>query len=138
MYIFRAYKIQSLVLIISIILFYVYLYIIDSQKPLSVYKSFGTPSFFAVAYFIVFEIIILPISTLYLKLLKEIKCNQVKICSNKSIVIFALCFELVFLFNGFFSNYIKSICAIILLDYLIVSLGIIVLNLIYRLNRKER
>ncbi len=44
MYIFRAYKIQSLVLIILITFFYVYLYIIDSQKPLSVYKSFATPA----------------------------------------------------------------------------------------------
>ena len=40
MYIFRTYKIQSLVLVISITFFYVYLYI----KPLSVYKSFGTPA----------------------------------------------------------------------------------------------
>ena len=78
MYIFRAYKIQSLVLIISITFFYVYLYIIDSQKPLSVYKSFGTPSFFAVAYFIVFEIIILPISTLYCLTLNQVDTKSTK------------------------------------------------------------
>jgi hypothetical protein len=137
MYIFRAYKIQSFVLIVSIAIFYVYLLIIDRQNTLAGHRSFGSPAFFAVAYFVLFELIILPISTLYLMLLKKIKCNQIKICSNKSIAVFALCFELVFLLNGYISNYIKSVCTMFLLDYLIVSIGIIVLNIIFRLNKKD-
>ena len=138
MYIFRAYKIQSFVLIISIIFFYIYLYIIDSQKTLSVYKSFGTPAFFAIAYFIVFEIIILPISTLYLELLRRIRCNRIKICSNRSIAVFALCFELVFLLNVYISAYIKSFSVLIFIDYIIISIGIILLNILLVFLNKEK
>jgi hypothetical protein len=138
MYIFRAYKIQSFVLIISIIIFYFYLSIIEGPEEFG-YKRFGDPLFVSIVCFLWYEFILIPVNTLYLCIIKKIKCNHIKIYSNKSIAVFALCFELVFLFNGYISNYINNNFGILFVDYLIISLGIILLNiLLVFLNKEER
>ena len=152
MYKFRAYIIQSLVLLITVIINYIYLSILDRQIPPG-YKNFGDPFSFSCVYFFLFELIVIPINTIYLLILEKIKCNQIKIYSNKSIAVFALCFEFVFFLNKFIVDYIDKILYVIstdyliisigitvlsfiLIDHLIISIGIIAFNLIYRLNKK--
>ena len=152
MYKYRAYIIQSLVLLITVVINYIYLSILEGQIPFG-YKNFGDPFSFSCVYFFLFELIVIPINTIYLLILEKIRCNQVKIYSNKSIAIFALCFEFVFFLNKFIVDYIDKILYVIstdyliisigitvlsfiLIDHLIISIGIIALNLIYRLNKK--
>lgn len=136
MYKFRAYIIQSLVLLITVIINYIYLSILDRQIPPG-YKNFGDPFSFSCVFFFLFELIIIPINTIYLLILEKIKCNQIKIYSNKSIAVFALCFEFIFFLNIYIVDYMDNILCVILIDYLIISIGIIVLNFIHRLNKKD-
>lgn len=136
MYKFRAYIIQSLVLLITVIINYIYLSILDRQIPPG-YKNFGDPFSFSCVFFFLFELIIIPINTIYLLILEKIKCNQIKIYSNKSIAAFALCFEFIFFLNIYIVDYMDNILCVILIDYLIISIGIIVLNFIHRLNKKD-
>lgn len=136
MYKFRAYIIQSLVLLITVIINYIYLSILDRQIPPG-YKNFGDPFSFSCVFFFLFELIIIPINTIYLLILEKIKCNQIKIYSNKSIAVFALCFEFIFFLNKYIVDYMDNILCFILIDYLIISIGIIVLNFIHRLNKKD-
>ncbi len=136
MYKFRAYIIQSLVLLITVIINYIYLSILDRQIPPG-YKNFGDPFSFSCVFFFLFELIVIPINTIYLLILEKIKCNQIKIYSNKSIAVFALCFEFIFFLNIYIVDYMDNILCVILIDYLIISIGIIVLNFIHRLNKKD-
>ena len=78
MYKYRAYIIQSLVLLITVIINYIYLSILDRQIPPR-YKRFGTPFSDSCILFFLFELIIIPINTIYLFILEKIKCNQIKI-----------------------------------------------------------
>lgn len=136
MYKYRAYIIQSFVLLITVIINYIYLSILDRQIPPG-YKNFGDPFSFSCVFFFLFELIIIPINTIYLLILEKIKCNQIKIYSNKSIAVFALCFEFIFFLNKYIVDYMDNILCFILIDYLIISIGIIVLNFIHRLNKKD-
>ena len=115
-------------------------------------KNFLSPFSESCLFFFLFELIVIPINTIYLLILEKIKCNQIKIYSNKSIAVFALCFEFVFFLNKFIVDYIDKILYVIstdyliisigitvlsfiLIDHLIISIGIIAFNLIYRLNK---
>jgi hypothetical protein len=136
MYKYRAYIIQSLVLLITVIINYIYLSILDRQIPPG-YKNFGDPFSLSCVFFFLFELIVIPINTIYLLILEKIKCNQIKIYSNKSIAVFALCFEFIFFLNKYIVDYMDNILCFILIDYLIICIGIIVLNFIHRLNKKD-
>ena len=87
--------------------------------------------------FLIFEIIVFPINTICLTILKYIRCNRVKIETNKSIVIFAILYELLCFANLYVSAiYFESFfwwgCLIV---YLVIIFGIIALN--YLRNSSE-
>ena len=135
LYMLRAYKIQSIVLFITVLLFYVYLCLHERQNQTLGDKAFGGPMFYSVVIFLYFELIIIPINTILLIILKHIKNNNIKICTNKSIAVFAILYELLYCFV-FLHNRILSAWVEILMIYFFVCIGIIVMNVIFIILKK--
>lgn len=131
----RAYKIQSIVLFITVLLFYVYLCLHERQNQTLGDKAFGGPMFGSIIIFLYFELIIIPINTILLIILKHIKNNNIKICTNKSIAVFAILYELLYCFV-FLHNRILSAWVEILMIYFFVCIGIIVMNVIFIILKK--
>lgn len=131
LYMLRAYKVQSLVLLITALLFYIYLCLQERQNQTLGDKAFGGPMFGTIIIFLFFEFLIIPINTLFLKILKHIKFNRIKIYTNKSIAIFAILYELIWGINiAYLPDFMKSIWMMLLIDCLFICIGIIILNVI--------
>lgn len=96
-YIIRVYKIQTIVVLFSILVFYIFS-CIESQLTPKV-RVWGSPAFFSICWLLYFEIIILPMNTLYLFCLKFIKANHVNIYSSRNIAIFTILYELIWCMN---------------------------------------
>ena len=129
-YIFRAYMIQSAVMAILSFLLFEYLCINEKLHP-SPHIAFDGP--IPILLCLYFEIILVPINTLCLTLLKNIQCNIIKIETNKSIIVFTILCLLVWLVNvGIFAVYYSTISLWIfhLIVYLLIIIGIVALNYI--------
>ena len=135
-YILRAYMVQSAVMAITSLLLFIYFCIKEMhQTPLEVGPLGG--SGMTIILFLIFEIIVFPVNTICLTILKYIRCNRVKIETNKSIVIFAILYELLCFANLYVSAiYFESFfwwgCLIV---YLVIIFGIIASN--YLRNSSE-
>lgn len=129
-YIFRTYMIQSAVMAILSFLLLEYLFIDEKLHPSSQITLDGQVP---ILLFLYFEVIVFPINTLCLTCLKYIRCNRIKIETNKSIVIFTILYGLVWLTNvGIFAVYYSTISWWIfhLIVYFVVIIGIVALNFI--------
>lgn len=125
-FLIRVFNVQTIVLIISLVLIYAFLYTIRSRGNLSI------PEIYTVLLYFVFEFVFIPINTLLLAVLKFTKIKKVKIETNKSIAIFSFLFELIAICDVFiFGYHIESIWVMIIIDYLIICVGLVVLNLMF-------
>lgn len=125
-FLIRVFNVQTIVLIISLVLIYAFLYTIRSRGNLSI------PEIYTVLLYFIFEFVFIPINTLLLAVLKFTKIKKVKIETNKSIAIFSFLFELIAICDVFiFGYHIESIWVMIIIDYLIICVGLVVLNLMF-------
>ena len=85
---FISYKVQSIVVCVSILLLWIWICLNKYFNPQPEVKAFGGDGFVCVVWGLYFEIIIIPINSLYIELINRIKYNRVKICTNKSIALF--------------------------------------------------
>ena len=121
--------VQSAVMAISLLLLSYIFCIYEMLHPSSEVIPLGGQAI-AIVVFLYFEIIIIPIYTACLIILKHIRRNRIKIETNKSIVIFTILYELVWFANFFIpaSCLNSSFWLIPIIDCLIVVFGIIALN----------
>ena len=137
LYMLKAYKIQSIVLFITVLLFYVYLCLHERQNQTLGDKAFGGPMFGSIIIFLYFEFILIPINTLFLEILKRIKHNRIIIYTNKSIAVFAVLYELIWGINiVYLPVFSKSIWIMLLIDCLFICIIIIILNVIAIILKK--
>ncbi len=87
-----------------------------------------------VAWGLYFEIIIIPINSLYIELINRIKYNRVKICTNKSIALFMVMYEFLYVVLIFIDE-IRVFCFFTYL-YSILSMIIFFLNCFIYLRGK--
>lgn len=96
-------------------------------------KAFGGDGFVCVAWGLYFEIIIIPINSLYIELINRIKYNRVKICTNKSIALFMVMYEFLYVVLIFIDE-IREFVLFML--YSILSMIIFFLNCCIYLREK--
>ena len=135
LYILWAYKMQSLVLLCIALILYIYFRIDEWKNPTSM-KVFGGTPFYAVAFFLYFEIIFVPANTLFLVILRNIECNRIKINTKRSIVIFTVSYLLMWGINDYLTDFVKYTWIMLLLNYLGLCIGIIILNVIAIILKK--
>lgn len=128
----KAYKIQSIVLLFFIFLFYIDLCIDEWKDKTLRVQTFGGSMFIAIACFVYFETIIIPLCTLFLETLKHIKYNRFKINTKKRIAIFAVISDLMFVLNivflpNMFLNSVWSMPLVVIFD---LCIGITIINVI--------
>lgn len=97
-YLIRAYKTQTIVLLFSIPVLFISLYLENLQIPEG-HKVLGSPTFFSICWFLFFEIIVLPLNTLYLFCLRYIKANIIDIYASRNIAIFTILYEVIWCVN---------------------------------------
>ena len=93
---FRLYKVQSIVVCASILLLWIWICFNGYFNPQPEEKAYGGDGFVCVCLWLWFEIIIIPINSLYIELINLIKYNRVKICTNRSIALFMVMYEFLF------------------------------------------
>lgn len=134
-YIIRAYKTQTIVLFFSILVLFVSFYIDSLQIPEG-YKELGSPAFFSICWFLFFEIIVLPMNTLYLFGLKHINANIINIYSPRNIAIFAILYELIWCMNiHLLQDPGVLLWKLFLINYGTLTFIIVVVNIIVRINK---
>lgn len=106
---FISYKVQSIVVCVSILLLWIWICLNKYFNPQPEVKAFGGDGFVCVAWGLYFEIIIIPINSLYIELINRIKYNRVKICTNKSIVLFMVTYEFLYVLLIFIDE-IRGFC----------------------------
>lgn len=139
-YIIRAYKVQSKVLICSLLFIYAYFYIVEGGK-----KTLTNPLGSTIVIFLLFELIYIPINTIYLKILDSIKFNRVKIKTDKSIAIYALLSGGLFIIEVIFYNHYTIILpktwqdsdiVTLALHYSIIGIGLFIINIFVYVKKK--
>ena len=136
---FISYKVQSIVVCVSILLLWIWICLNKYFNPQPEVKAFGGDGFVCVAWGLYFEIIIIPINSLYIELINRIKYNRVKICTNKSIALFMVMYEFLYVVLIFvvliFIDEIRVFCFFTYL-YSILSMIIFFLNCFIYLRGK--
>ncbi len=122
---FISYKVQSIVVCVSILLLWIWICLNKYFNPQPEVKAFGGDGFVCVAWGLYFEIIIIPINSLYIELINRIKYNLVKICTNKSIALFMVMYEFLYVLLIFIDE-IRGFVLFML--YSILSMIIFFLN----------
>ena len=130
---FISYKVQSIVVCVSILLLWIWICLNKYFNPQPEVKAFGGDGFVCVAWGLYFEIIIIPINSLYIELINRIKYNRVKICMNKSIALFMVMYELLYVLLIFIDE-IRGFVLFML--YSILSMIIFFLNCFIYLRGK--
>ena len=130
---FISYKVQSIVVCVSILLLCIWICLNKYFNPQPVVKPFGGDGFVCVAWGLYFEIIIIPINSLYIELINRIKYNRVKICTNKSIALFMVMYEFLYVLLIFIDE-IRGFVLFML--YSILSMIIFFLNCFIYLRGK--
>ena len=130
---FISYKVQSIVVCVSILLLWILICLNKYFNPQPEVKAFGGDGFVCVAWGLYFEIIIIPINSLYIELINRIKYNRVKICTNKSIALFMVMYEFLYVLLIFIDE-IRGFVLFML--YSILSMIIFFLNCFIYLRGK--
>ena len=130
---FISYKVQSIVVCVSILLLCIWICLNKYFNPQPEVKAFGGDGFVCVAWGLYFEIIIIPINSLYIELINRIKYNRVKICTNKSIALFMVMYEFLYVLLIFIDE-IRGFVLFML--YSILSMIIFFLNCFIYLRGK--
>ena len=130
---FISYKVQSIVVCVSILLLWIWICLNKYFNPQPEVKAFGGDGFVCVAWGLYFEIIIIPINSLYIELINRIKYNRVKICTNKSIALFMVMYEFLYVVLIFIDE-IRGFVLFML--YSILSMIIFFLNCFIYLRGK--
>lgn len=130
---FISYKVQSIVVCVSILLLWIWICLNKYFNPQPEVKAFGGDGFVCVAWGLYFEIIIIPINSLYIELINRIKYNRVKICTNKSIALFMVMYEFLYVLLIFIDE-IRGFVLFML--YSILSMIIFFLNCFIYLRGK--
>lgn len=122
MNIIRSYIVQSLVLLFSLVLFYIYI-VIDELGE----NVFFAPIVTIVLVAIIFEFILIPINIFYIKILEHIKLNKIIIRTNKSIIIFSIIFDTIYFLNISLFRFYEL--EQLVFQYSLLSIGIVILNI---------
>ena len=130
---FISYKVQSIVVCVSILLLWIWICLNKYFNPQPEVKAFGGDGFVCVAWGLYFKIIIIPINSLYIELINRIKYNRVKICTNKSIALFMVMYEFLYVLLIFIDE-IRGFVLFML--YSILSMIIFFLNCFIYLRGK--
>lgn len=135
-YIIKVYKTQTIVLIFTILVLFISLYI-DSLKIPKGYKAFGSPVLLSICWFLFFEIIVLPMNTLYLFGLKHINANIINIYSPRNIAIFAILYELIWCMNiHLVQDPGALLWKLFLINYGTLTFIIVIVNIIVRIKNR--
>ena len=118
----------------SLLLLWIWICLNKYFNPQPEVKAFGGDGFVCVAWGLYFEIIIIPINSLYIELINRIKYNRVKICTNKSIALFMVMYEFLYVVLIFIDE-IRVFCFFTYL-YSILSMIIFFLNCFIYLRGK--
>lgn len=134
LYSLRAYKIQSIVILFFILVFYMYICIKEWNNPTLVEYGVISPVFICIGLFLYFEFIIIPVHTFFLEILKHIKCNRIKIRTKKSIAIYAVLSDLIWGIYAaclpYLPSFMNSIWMMLLVIFLYLCIGITIMNVI--------